>query len=65
MKPTGKNRLALHLLHFYGRELASADDVVDDAKQLDAEGLKHFKTVARLSFSGTLLERVLPVIERL
>ena len=65
MKPTGRNRIALHLLYFYGRGLASADDVVEAAKQLDAEGLKHFKTVARLSYSGTLLERVLPVIERL
>lgn len=65
VKPQQKSRVALHMLHFFTKGLACADDVVEAARGLSVEELAHFKRVAGLAFRGTVLERVLPVIERL
>ena len=65
MKPPPQSRLALHMLHWFTNGMACADDVVEAARVLSVEELAHVKRVAGLAYKGTVLERVLPVIERL
>lgn len=52
MRPPPEARLALYLLHFHTRGLASIDDVVQAARQLDEEQLTYFRLVAGISYIG-------------
>lgn len=63
MKPPSSTRLALYLLHWYTKGMASGDDVVEAAMQLDEEELRHFKIVAGIAFSGETLADVNKIVE--
>ena len=65
MKPPQSSSLALYMLHYYVDGLASVDDVLAAARQLDEVELERFKMIGKISYFGRALQKVLPVIERL
>ncbi len=66
MKPPPESRVAYYLLYFYMHDLASADDVVSAASQLDKQELTYFKLVCQVSYPPDVCEeRILPMLGRL
>lgn len=63
MKPPSSTRLALYLLHWYTKGMASGDDVIEAARQLDEDELRHFKIVAGIAYSGETLAEVQKITE--
>lgn len=55
--------MALYLLYWYTKGMASGDEVLEAARQLDEDELRHFKIVAGIAYRGETLARVNKLIE--
>lgn len=53
----------MYLLYWYTKGMASGDEVLEAARQLDEDELRHFKIVAGIAYRGETLARVNKLIE--